>query len=77
MDETSDGTDMSDEKRRQAFKEYHKPERPIFQIGHARRTNTSEDYVSASIRAAGERLLEAGIKTAHSVIAGFAKHSKK
>ena len=70
-------SNMSDDERRQAFKELHKPERPIYQIGHARRGNKSEDYSSTDIRSAATRLLDASMKTAHGVIAGFAKHAKK
>lgn len=67
----------SDDEIRQAFKQLHDPSRPIYQIGQARRSNSAEEYDSDSIRAAGSRLLKASMQTAHGVIKGFAKNSRK
>lgn len=67
----------SDDKIREAFKQMHDPSRPIYQIGQARRSNSAEEYSSKKIRETGERLLKASMKTAHGVIKGFAKNSKK
>jgi hypothetical protein len=67
----------SDDEMRSAFKQLHDPSRPIYQIGQARRSNSAEDYNSKSIRDAGGRLLKASMQTAHGVIKGFAKNSRK
>lgn len=67
----------SDDDKRRAFKILHKPDRPIYHIGHARRGNSAEDYDSAAIREAGDRLLDGNMKTARGVADNFEKNSKK
>ena len=69
-------TFSSDEDKGRVFDKLHKADRPIFQIGQARRTNSADDYDSEKIRSAAKRLLAPSVKTARGVIARFAKAGK-
>ena len=67
----------TDEDVRKAFKELHDPARPVFHIGHARRSNKAEEYNSKSILTTAAQLLKHSVKAAHGVIENFAKHARK
>jgi hypothetical protein len=67
----------SDKEKSEVFDKLHDVARPLYQMGHARRSNMSERYDSNSIRSASKRLLKQSMKTAHGVIAAFAKRAKK
>lgn len=67
----------TDEDVRQAFRALHDPKRPVFHIGHARRSNKAEDYNSKSILETAAQLLQHSVKAAHGIIENFAKHARK
>lgn len=67
----------SESAKREAFRKLHDPNRPVFQIAHARRGNEAEDYDSGEVRAASERAAKTSMGIAEGVIAEFAARSKK
>ena len=49
---------ISDAEKHQVFRELHHPDRPIYQIAHARKGNVSEDYDSEAVRATSARIVD-------------------
>mgnify|MGYP007067080636 CR=1 FL=1 len=70
----------TEEERNRIFDTLNNPDRPIYKIAHARRTNSSEDYDSVAFRAASSRLLKRSLAAAKNVLGEFSKrasHAKR
>jgi hypothetical protein len=59
------------------FENFHNPERPIYQIAHAKRPNSSENYNSESFLKAAERMRSRAIDGTKVVLNNFANSKKK
>ena len=66
-----------DAEKRRVFLAFHDPNRPIYQIAHARKANKSEDYSSERARAASARIVDKQMEVNQEVFAMFAGRSSK